>query len=113
MGMRKEVYEALGGFSDMRYGEDIDFSIRIFAAGYKCRYFPGAWVYHKRRTNFVQFFRQVWHSGYAKDYLVPEVPGIIEMGTLPAGLICGRSAGVCISAFSFQRYGGYCYFIFR
>ena len=32
MGMRKEVYEALGGFSDMRYGEDIDFSIRIFAA---------------------------------------------------------------------------------
>ena len=33
MGMRKEVYEALGGFSDMRYGEDIDFSIRIFAAG--------------------------------------------------------------------------------
>ena len=43
MGMRKEVYEALGGFSDMRYGEDIDFSIRIFAAGYKCRYFPGAW----------------------------------------------------------------------
>lgn len=29
MGMRKEVYEALGGFSDMRYGEDIDFSIRI------------------------------------------------------------------------------------
>ncbi len=86
------MYEALGGFSDMRYGEDIDFSIRIFAAGYKCRYFPGAWVYHKRRTNFVQFFRQVWHSGYAKDYLVPEVPRIIEMGTLPAGLICGRSA---------------------
>lgn len=26
MGMRKEVYEALGGFSDMRYGEDIDFN---------------------------------------------------------------------------------------
>ena len=89
MGMRKEVYEALGGFSDMRYGEDIDFSIRIFAAGYKCRYFPGAWVYHKRRTNFVQFFRQVWHSGYARIILYQ----IIEMGTLPAGLICGRSAG--------------------
>ena len=34
MGMRKEVYEALGGFSDMRYGEDIDFSINavIFRA---------------------------------------------------------------------------------
>lgn len=29
MGIRREVYEALGGFSKMRFGEDIDFSIRI------------------------------------------------------------------------------------
>lgn len=30
MGVRAEVYKALGGFSKMRFGEDIDFSIRIF-----------------------------------------------------------------------------------
>lgn len=30
MGIRAEVYRALGGFSKMRFGEDIDFSIRIF-----------------------------------------------------------------------------------
>ena len=30
MGVRKDVYQALGGFSKMRFGEDIDFSIRIF-----------------------------------------------------------------------------------
>lgn len=29
MGVRAEVYKALGGFSAMRFGEDIDFSIRI------------------------------------------------------------------------------------
>ena len=46
MGVRREVYQALGGFSKMRFGEDIDFSIRIFKGGYKCRLFPGAWVYH-------------------------------------------------------------------
>ena len=51
MGVRREVYETLGGFSRMRFGEDIDFSIRIFKGGYACRLFPGAWVYHKRRTD--------------------------------------------------------------
>ena len=33
MGVRREVYETLGGFSRMRFGEDIDFSIRIFKGG--------------------------------------------------------------------------------
>ena len=44
MGVRREVYHALGGFSAMRFGEDIDFSIRIFGGGYRCRLFPEAWV---------------------------------------------------------------------
>ena len=29
MGIRRNVYMELGGFSKMRFGEDIDFSIRI------------------------------------------------------------------------------------
>lgn len=36
MGVRREVYQALGGFSNMRFGEDIGFSIRIFKGGYQC-----------------------------------------------------------------------------
>ena len=32
MGISKKAYMALGGFSKMRFGEDIDFSIRIFKA---------------------------------------------------------------------------------
>ena len=39
MGIRRDVYECLGGFSGMRYGEDIDFSIRIMEAGYRTRLF--------------------------------------------------------------------------
>ena len=37
MGIRRDVYMRLGGFSKMRFGEDIDFSIRIFKAGCSCR----------------------------------------------------------------------------
>ena len=33
MGVRTEVYRRLGGFSEMRFGEDIDFSTRILKAG--------------------------------------------------------------------------------
>lgn len=59
MGIRREVYQELGGFAGLRYGEDIDFSLRIAEAGYRVRLFPAAWVYHKRRTNLRRFFRQV------------------------------------------------------
>ena len=66
MGVRTEVYRALGGFSRMRFGEDIDFSIRIFKGGYRCRLFPEAWVWHKRRTDLKKFFKQVHNSGIAR-----------------------------------------------
>ena len=59
MGIRRDVYLELGGFSKMRFGEDIDFSYRIVEAGYKTALIPEAWVWHKRRTDFRKFFRQV------------------------------------------------------
>ena len=65
MGMRREVYLKLHGFSKMRFGEDIDFSYRIVEAGYKSRLFPDAWVWHKRRTDMDKFFKQVFNSGIA------------------------------------------------
>ena len=74
MGVRREVYQALGGFSNMRFGEDIDFSIRIFKGGYQCRLFPDAWVYHKRRTDFKKFFKQVHNSGIARINLYKKYP---------------------------------------
>ena len=74
MGVRREVYETLGGFSRMRFGEDIDFSIRIFKGGYACRLFPGAWVYHKRRTDLKKFFKQVHNSGIARINLYKKYP---------------------------------------
>lgn len=74
MGVRRDVYNRLGGFSRMRFGEDIDFSIRIIKAGCRCRFFPGAWVYHKRRTDFRKFWRQVFNSGIARINLYKKYP---------------------------------------
>ena len=79
MGIRRDVYKRLGGFSKMRFGEDIDFSIRIFKAGCKCRLFPEAWVWHKRRTDMRKFFRQVYNSGIARVNLYKLYPESLKL----------------------------------
>lgn len=79
MGIKKSVYLKLGGFSKMRFGEDIDFSIRIFEAGYNCKYISGAWVYHKRRTNLKRFYKQVFNSGIARINLYKRYPNSLKI----------------------------------
>ena len=90
MGMKTSVYKALGGFSDMRFGEDIDLSYRVFENGYTCRLFPEAWVWHKRRTDFRKFFRQVVNSGIARINLTKRHPGTLKIvHVLPAVFTLG------------------------
>jgi len=104
MGMKRTVYVALNGFSNMRYGEDIDFSIRIFKGGYKCCYFPEAWVYHKRRTDFSQFFRQVNHSGHARIDLYLKYPESLKLvHCLPAAFTIGV-AGLLLLSFAEEKF---------
>lgn len=99
MGIRRDVYMALGGFSRMRFGEDIDFSIRIFKAGHACRLFPGAWVWHKRRTDFRKFFRQVYNSGIARINLYKKYPESLKIVHLmPAAFTAGTALLVVLTA---------------
>ena len=79
MGIRADIYRQLGGFSKMRFGEDIDFSIRIFRSGCACRLFPEAWVWHKRRTDFRKFWRQVFNSGIARINLYKKYPDSLKL----------------------------------
>jgi len=99
MGIRRDVYQRLGGFSKMRFGEDIDFSIRIFKDGLKCRLFPEAWVWHKRRTDFRKFFRQVYNSGIARVNLYKKYPESLKLvHLLPSVFTVGVIALVLTSA---------------
>ncbi|MDY4029743.1 MAG: glycosyltransferase [Alloprevotella sp.] len=99
MGVRREVYQALGGFSDMRFGEDIDFSTRIFKGGYRCRLFPEAWVWHKRRTDLKKFFKQVHNSGIARIHLSKRHPGTLKLvHLLPAVFTLGCALMLVLAA---------------
>ena len=99
MGIRRDVYQELGGFSNMRFGEDIDFSYRIIEAGHKTALFPEAWVWHKRRTDFRKFFRQVYNSGRARINLMKRHPGTLKIvHLLPTIFTVGVIALILISA---------------
>ena len=99
MGVRTEVYRALQGFSNMRFGEDIDFSIRIFQHNYVCRLFPGAWVYHKRRTDLKKFFKQVHNSGIARINLYKKYPDSLKLVHLLPGVFTLGVAVLLLAAF--------------
>lgn len=99
MGIRREVYLQLGGFSKMRFGEDIDFSYRIVEAGYKPLLLADAWVWHKRRTDFRKFFRQVYNSGIARINLEKRHPGTLKLvHLLPMVFTVGVIALILTSA---------------
>ncbi len=63
MGMSREVWEKTKGFIITRMAEDLEFSIRVQQMGFKTGLIPEAKVYHKRRTNFLQFYKQLHFFG--------------------------------------------------
>ena len=63
MGISRKVFESTKGFKFDRFAEDIEFSIRMKKAGFNVGLIPDAFVYHKRRLDFKQFFKQVYNFG--------------------------------------------------
>lgn len=66
MGLSRQVWEKVGGFIITRLGEDIEYSIRIHSNGFKIGLIPEAKVYHKRRTSFSQYYKQLHFFGRAR-----------------------------------------------
>lgn len=99
MGIQKRVFEQIGGFSNMRFGEDVDFSYKVKEGGYNSRFFPQAWVYHKRRNTFRTFFKQVFNSGIARIHLTKRHPGSLKLvHLLPSCFVLGCVMLVLLSA---------------
>ena len=102
LGVRKDVFESLNGFSAMRFGEDIDFSIRIYKNGYSCGLISEAWVWHKRRATFKQFFKQVHNSGIARIALYQKYPDSLKLvHLLPTVFTLGVIGLVIVAIFGF------------
>lgn len=100
MGYSREVYEKTGGFSAMRFGEDIDMSIRIIGLGFCTRLIKEAYVYHKRRTNLWRFFKQVYNSGIARINLYKRHPHSLKaVHCVPAVFTAGVALILALAIF--------------
>lgn len=79
MGISKEVYKKVGGFSTIHPGEDPDLSIRIKNAGFSVGNYPDLFVYHKRRIDFGKFLQQVQKFGMVRNILFKWHPGTMRL----------------------------------
>ncbi|MCS6926185.1 MAG: glycosyltransferase [Candidatus Binatia bacterium] len=79
MGMSRHAYERTGGFTAMRFGEDIELSLRMMKCGLRVGLIPDAFVYHKRRATLWQFFKQVHNAGVARINLYKRHPEALQL----------------------------------
>jgi len=79
LGIRKEVFDTVKGFSPMRFGEDLDLSMRIIEHDFSTGLIIDAFVYHKRRTSFKAFYKQVFNSGIARINLNKRHPNSLKL----------------------------------
>lgn len=99
LGVRRPLFERLHGFDEsMRFGEDIDFSLRLYESGAAVRLFVDASVFHKRRVDFKKFFKQVFNSGIARVHLSERHPGSMRITYLLPALFVLATLAVLIAS---------------
>lgn len=99
MGVKLEVFEKVGGFSNMRFGEDMDFSMRVMQAGYRSCLIDSAFLYHKRRSGIKSFYKQVLNSGRARIELSVRHKGTLKLiHLMPLFFVLG-CCGLIIGSF--------------
>ncbi len=97
MGISKAVFEQTQGYKITRMGEDIEFSIRIIKCGFKVGLIPEAFVYHKRRTNLLQFYKQLHFFGRARINISRFYPQELKLvHTFPALFLLGCIATLAL-----------------
>lgn len=103
MGISKEVFASTGGFKFDRYAEDIEFSLRMKKMGYKIGYINDAFVYHKRRTSFKQFFWQVFNFGKGRVMVNKAHSGAIKITHwFPSFFLIGLVVMICFLPFDMR-----------
>jgi len=73
-GISKKAFEKTRGFSKMKIGEDIDLTFRLWENNFETQFIDNAFVYHKRRATFKQFFKQTFAFGKGRPFLNRKYP---------------------------------------
>jgi len=98
MGISKDAFQNTGGFGNINPGEDPDLTIRLWKLGYETQLIPKAFVYHKRRISWTQFYKQVNKFGKCRpilNYWHPETSKITYW--FPTCFILGLALSVAFN----------------
>jgi cellulose synthase/poly-beta-1,6-N-acetylglucosamine synthase-like glycosyltransferase len=115
MGVSRQAWEKAGGFIITRLGEDIEYSIRIHSLGFKIGLIPDAIVFHKRRTNFYQFYKQLHFFGRARINISKFFPQELKLvHFFPAAFTVGVILTIILNLFGsvFAPVGNFILLIF-
>lgn len=63
MGIHRDAFFKVGGYSGMQVAEDIDLSMRLIKAGYTTALISEAFVYHRRKASIKIFWKQLYFHG--------------------------------------------------
>ena len=95
MGVKRSAFDAVGGFSEMRIGEDPDLSMSLWEAGFTTAFFDDIGVYHKRRTDLGKFSKQVYQFGVARPILNQRHPNFVKLSfAFPSVFLIGYFMGI-------------------
>ena len=78
-GISRKAFEVTKGFSKMKIGEDIDLTFRLWDHNFETQFIENAFVYHKRRSTFQQFFKQTFAFGNGRPFLNKKYPGTAKI----------------------------------
>lgn len=101
--VRRALWQKLGGFAPLTFGEDVDFCRRLLSTGSQILYLPQGVVYHDYRTRLWPFLSI--HASYASSEaaLLQRHPSQRRILVLPpeqatfAGLVIGGIWGMIIA----------------
>ena len=95
MGVNKDIFLKVGGFSEMRIGEDPDLSMTLWENGFTTMFYDNIGVYHKRRTDFGKFSKQVYQFGCARPILNHRHPKYTKLTFwFPSVFLLGYLVGI-------------------
>ena len=93
-GIKKDVFMEIEKFPQIMPGEDILLGHKLIKANYKVELIENAVVYHKRRSSFKKYWKQVFLFGRGRVNLnrkLPETTSIVHYLPTVFILFCGLS----------------------
>ena len=117
MGLSKEAFQITKGFSNLKVGEDIDLTFRLWQNGLETQLIEKAFVYHKRRSSLKKFFIQTFAFGTARPRLNKKYPGTAKITYWFPSIFCiGLDVSILLVIFGYPQllfvYGFYFLLIF-